>query len=85
MMRVVYAIESANDRKGNIKELPESWTSELYTTNLVQEGRSAILGMVKNPDKHLSTSKVESFYLHDSFLVITTMNTVYYLKVAGIR
>lgn len=84
-MNVVYAIESANDREGEMKELPESWTNELYTTDLVTTGRGAILGMVKNPDKFLKTSTVESFYLHESYLVITTKNTVYYLKVAGIQ
>lgn len=84
-MNVVYAIESATDRNGDLKDLPEAWTSELYMTSLVQVGRGAMLGMVKNPAKHLATSTVESFYLHDNNLVITTRNTVYYLKVAGVR
>lgn len=84
-MRTVYEIESATDRQGKSKILPEDWTNELYMPDVIIVGRRAVLGKVKNPDKFLHTSTVESFYLYQNYLVITTMNTVYHLKVAGVR
>lgn len=77
---LVYQIDGVLDRDGNKKEIPSEWLSQRYSLDIVVEGRSAFLGWVGGSGKGLQTSTVKQVFIHENTVVITTRNTVYYMK-----
>jgi len=79
-MQIIYRIDSVSDREGNKKEIPSEWQHKRYSLDIVLEGRSAFLGWIDHGHKGIQTSTVEKVFIHGNTVIITTRNTVYYMK-----
>ena len=79
-MKLVYKIDSTNDREGNLKSIPTSWSEPEYFIYVAHVGRSAIL--IDNDDENMTirTSTIEDITIWENGIKLTTRNTVYYLK-----
>lgn len=84
-MKIFYKIESAKEVNGELfggkdVDMSEARKNREYFLYSVSIGRSAFLVHADNNDKCLRTSTVQDVKVWEQGLIITTKNTVYYLK-----
>lgn len=79
MSEIRYKITSANDRDGNEKKLSDDVKTSTFFLYSINIGGSAVL-VYEDGSHVLKTSTVENINIWEQGVILTTLNTVYYLE-----